>query len=150
MKKINTPRGAPTDNETEMANIVWIKYLQRKYYIDLSKGEMVLNKSMVKSQLNSKIENDRLIRCYERLNKTYLPEETINPILLPTKKKIVELLIEDHHKKRFHAAANHTLAQVRIKYWIPKGRAEVKRVLRKCDVYQKYQRGPFKLPSMSP
>ena len=86
---------------------------------------MVLNKSIVKSQLNSKIENDGLIRCYGRLNNADFPEETINPILLPTREKIVELLIEDHHKKTFHAGVNHTLAQIRIKYWIPKGRAEV-------------------------
>ena len=86
---------------------------------------MVLNKSIVKNQLNPKIENDVLIRCYSRLNDADFPEETINPILLPTWEKIVELLIEDHHKKTFHAGVNHTLAQIRIKYWIPKGRAEV-------------------------
>ena len=111
---------------------------------------MVLNKSIVKNQLNPKIENDVLIRCYSRLNDADFPEETINPILLPTWEKIVELLIEDHHKKTFHAGVNHTLAQIRMKYWIPKGRAEVKRVLRKCNVCQKYQGGPFKMPSMSP
>ena len=111
---------------------------------------MVLNKSIVKNQLNPKIESDVLIRCYGRLNDADFPEETINPILLPTWEKIVELLIEDHHKKTFHAGVNHTLAQIRMKYWIPKGRAEVKRVLRKCNVCQKYQGGPFKMPSMSP
>ena len=111
---------------------------------------MVLNKSIVKNQLNPKIENDVLIRCYSRLNDADFPEETINPILLPTWEKIVELLIDDHHKKTFHAGVNHTLAQIRMKYWIPKGRAGVKRVLRKCNVCQKYQGGPFKMPSMSP
>ena len=150
LKKINTPREMLTVNEIEMTNIAWIKYLQRKHYIDLSKGEMVLNKSLDKSQLNPKIENDGLIRCYGRLNNADFPEETINPILLPTREKIVELLIEDHHKKTFHAGVNHTLAQIRMKYWIPKGRAEVKRVLRKCNVCQKYQGGPFKMLSMSP
>ena len=58
LKKVNTPREVPTVNEIEMANIAEIKYLQRKHYVDLSKGEMVLNKSIVKSQLNPKIEND--------------------------------------------------------------------------------------------
>ena len=140
----------PTANEIEMANMAWIKYLQRKHYVDLSKGEMVLNKSLDKSQLNPKIENDGLIRCYGRLNNADFPEETINPILLPTREKIVELLIEDHHKKTFHAGVNHTLAQIRMKYWIPKGQAEVKQVLRKCNVCQKYQGGPFKMLSMSP
>ena len=108
-----------------MANIAWTKYLQRKHYIDLSKGEIVLNRSKVRSQLNPNIENDGLIRWYGRLNKADLPEETINPILLPKREKIVELLIEDHHKKTFHAGVNHTLEQVRMKYWIPKGQAEV-------------------------
>ena len=78
LKKINTPRGVPTAIEVEIANIAWMKYLQRKHYIDLSKGEMVLNKSIVKSQLNPKIENDGLIRWYGRLSNADLPEETIN------------------------------------------------------------------------
>ena len=86
----------PTANETETANIAWIKYLQRKHYIDLSKGEMVLNKSIAKSQPNPKIENDGLIRCYGRLKNTDLPDETINAIPLPTREKIPELPIEDH------------------------------------------------------
>ena len=140
----------PTANEIEMANVAWIKYLQRKHYVDLSKGEMFLNKSIVKSQLNPKKEYDRLIRCYGRLRNADLPEETINSILLPRREKIVELLIEDHYKKMFHAGVNHTLAQFRMKYSIPKGRAEVKQVLRKCNVCQKYQGGPFKMSSMSP
>ena len=133
-----------------MANIAWIKYLQRKNYIDLPKGMIVLNISIIKSQLNPKIENDGLIRCYGRLSNGSLPEETINPILLPKREKVVELLLQYHHEKTFHAGANHTLAQVRMKYWIPKGRAEVKRVLEKCNVCQKYQGGPFKKLSMSP
>ena len=45
-----------------MANIAWIKYLQIKHDVDLSKGKMVLDKSIVKSQLNPKIENGGLIR----------------------------------------------------------------------------------------
>ena len=150
LKKVNTTRGVSTANEIEMANIAWIKYLQIKSYIDLSKGEIVLNKSIIKSQLNPNIGNDGLIRCYGRLSNADLAEETINPILLTTREKVVELLIEDHHKKTFHAGVNHTLAQVRMKYWIPKGQAEVKRVLGKCNVCQKYQGGPFKMLSMSP
>ena len=87
LKKINTSRGVPTANETEVANIAWIKYLQRKHYIDLSKGEMVLNKSIIKSQLNPKIENDRIIRCYRRLRKADLPEENHQPNSITNKRK---------------------------------------------------------------
>ena len=118
MKKINIPRGVPTANEIEMANIAWIKYSERKHYVDRSMGEMVLNISIVRSQLNPKLENGR---CYGRLSNADLPEKTIDPILLPAREKIGELLIEDHHKKTFQAGVNHTLAQVRMKYWILKG-----------------------------
>ena len=98
MKKINTTPGKPTANEIEMANITWIKYLQRKHYIELPKGVTVLNKSIIKSQLNPKIENDGLIRCYGRLSNGNLPEETINPILLPKREKVVELLLQYHQR----------------------------------------------------
>ena len=54
----------PTANVIEMANIAWKKYLRRKHYVDLSRGKMVLNKSIVKNQLNLKIENAGLIRWY--------------------------------------------------------------------------------------
>ena len=110
---------------------------------------MVLNIWIVKSQLNPKMENDGWIRCYGGLKNVDLPEEIISPILLPTRKKTVELLIEDHHKKTFHAGVNHTLVQVKMKYWIPKGWAEVKQHLRKDNICQKYQGGPFKIPAMS-
>ena len=72
------------------------------------------------------MENDGLIRCYDQLNNTDLPEETMNPVLLPTMEKVFELLIEYHHEKMFHA----------------EGKSEV---LRKCNVCQKYQAGPFKM-----
>ena len=77
-------------------------------------------------QLNLKIENDGLIRCYDQLNNTDLPEETMNPVLLPTMEKVFELLIEYHHEKMFHVEVNHTPVQVRIKYWILQGQAEIR------------------------
>ena len=102
------PKTASQAVKTDVTPPFEIKAEQRKHYVDLSKGEMVLNKSIVKSQLNPKIENDGLIRCYGRLKNADLPEETINSILLPTRENIFELLIEGHHKKTFHAGVNHT------------------------------------------
>ena len=77
---------------------------------------MVLNKSIAKSPLNPK---KGTVETMEQS---------------PAREKIVELLIEDHHTKMFHVGVNHILAHVRIKYWIAKGQAEVKQVLRKCNI----------------
>ena len=83
----------PTADEIEVENVAWAKYLQRNHYIKQSQGKTLNGQKPIKLQ----VKNDGLIRCYERLSK--LTEETINPILLPTKGKTIELLIEDHHKK---------------------------------------------------
>ena len=79
-----------------------------------------------------------------------LQKEMITPILLPLKEKFVELMIEEYHKRLLHLGVNHTLSQIRTKYWIVRGKAEVKNVLRKCRICRNYQGGPFKVPPMSP
>ena len=98
----------------------------------------------------SKDRRRQIVTCHGRYTNADLPDEAITPILLPRGERFVELLIEEYHKKLFHAGISHTLAQIRRKYWIPKGRAQVKSVLRRCITCRKYQGGPFKMPPMSP
>ncbi|MCP9263590.1 Integrase core domain containing protein [Dirofilaria immitis] len=49
--------------------------------------------------------------------------------------------------KQYESIA-HTLSELRIEYWIPKGRTEVKRVLNKCRSCKRWKTKPFKLPIM--
>ena len=42
------------------------------------------------------------------------------------------------------------IAQLRNEFWIPYGRAEVKKASHDCGVCKRFQGGPFKLRSMSP
>ncbi|MCP9260846.1 Integrase core domain containing protein [Dirofilaria immitis] len=49
--------------------------------------------------------------------------------------------------KQYESIA-HTLSELRIEYWIPKGRTEVKRVLNKCRSCKRWKAKPFKLPIM--
>ena len=79
-----------------------------------------------------------------------LPLEAIYPILLPKRSHFTSLLIKEYHQKLFHSGVSHTLAQLRNQYWIPQGRAEVKKAIHGCGVCKRFQGGPFKLPSMSP
>ena len=58
-----------------------------------------------------------------------LPEKKITPILLPNKIYYTTLLIKDVHKENFHAGVSHILVQIRSKYWLPQGQAQVKKVL---------------------
>nr|XP_022295086.1 uncharacterized protein LOC111105209 [Crassostrea virginica] len=63
---------------------------------------------------------------------------------------VTDLLIESLHRKSFHVGVSQTLSLIRQKYWIPQGRSEVKRILRKCIVCKKYEGGPYKMPLMPP
>ena len=59
-------------------------------------------------------------------------------------------MIEEYHKRLLHTGVNHTLSQIRTKYWIVRGRVEIKNILRKCRICRKYQGGPFTVPPISP
>ena len=150
LKKGEVPQGPPTAEEIEEAQLKWIIYLQRKHYIDTKQGELSLKKQISQSQLNPRIDKHGLVRCFGRFSNTMLPEETITPILLPRGETFVHLLIEAHHIKLLHAGVSHTLSQLRYKFWIPKGRAEVKYILKRCKTCRKFEGGPFKMPPMTP
>ena len=149
-RKKSTAEGELNAEEIEAAKILWIKYLQRKRFLTESNGNLTLNKQTATNPLNPKLDPDGIIRCYGRLTNADLPQETITPILLPRKERFVQLMIEDMHRKLFHAGVNHTLSQMRTKYWIPQARAEIKYVLRRCRICRKHQGGPYKMPLMSP
>ena len=59
-------------------------------------------------------------------------------------------MITEVHCRLIHAGVAHTLAQIREEYWIPQGRAEVKKVLFQCLLCQRLEGPSFRLPSMPP
>ena len=69
--------------------------------------------------------------------------ESKNPILLPSKHAIVELLVRDIHNRVKHNGIRDRLTTTRERYWILRGRETVKRVLRKCLVCKKAEATPF-------
>ena len=57
-------------------------------------------------------------------------------------------MIKDSHKAVFHSGISHTLAKVRQRYWIPQGRASVKKVLKDCQTCRRWEGGPYQLPKV--
>ena len=73
------------------------------------------------------------IRVGGRIDKATTPEEARHPIILPRKSELVRLIILHDHVRQGHAGVEHTLNEVRQRYWIPQGRAAVKEQLRNCS-----------------
>lgn len=79
-----------------------------------------------------------------------MTEGARTPILLPKKSHVTDLLIDSYHRKSMHLGVSQTLSMVRHTYWIPQGRSEVKRVLRRCTICKRHEGGPYRMPIMPP
>ena len=61
-----------------------------------------------------------------------MPEQERFPIILPKGAKITELIILRFHTESCHAGPELTLRQLRLKYWLPGGRQQIRKVIRLC------------------
>ncbi len=64
-------------------------------------------------------------------------------VLLPSKHRLVELLIHDIHERVKHNRIQDTLTTIRKQFWILHGRESVKRLIKNCIVCRKAQGQPY-------
>ncbi|XP_035210036.1 uncharacterized protein LOC118184472 [Stegodyphus dumicola] len=119
--------------EISRAELYWGKVTQRKYFaketLDLSSGKCLEKTSSIYS-LNPELDTHDLLHLKGRLQFSDFAFEEKHPWLLPYKDRYSELVIFESHTKLFHAGVEATLADVREKFWIIKGRQFVKSTLR--------------------
>jgi hypothetical protein len=78
-----------------------------------------------------------LLRVGGRLSNACLPTETKHQLILPKRHNIVDLIITHIHRRCNHQGRNHTLAELRQKYWVIHAGVAVKGIMRKCLVCRK-------------
>ena len=104
------------------AELAWIKASQ-----------LVLKEQVKYRQLqkqyghNGLVEKDEILHFTGRLNNSKLDLEAREPIVPPRRYKFTESVITQSHESVMHGGVRSTLAQLRSKYWIAKGRQEAKR-----------------------
>ena len=62
-----------------------------------------------------------VLRCFGRLEHSDLAVEVQNPIILPKDHAYTTKTIEDCHERVLHGGVRETLAELRSKFWVPKG-----------------------------
>ena len=72
------------------------------------------------------------MRCQGRLGNSDLDFEARTPIILPKQHTLTELIIVHCHDKVLHSGVRATLAELRAKYWVPKGRQVVLKAVSNC------------------
>lgn len=89
---------------------------------------------------------DGLLRCKGRLKNSNWSYDKRYPILIPKDCEFTNKIIIQTHQDNYHVGANHTLSIIRQNYWIPQGKSQIQKILRKCSRCIKHGGGPFKLP----
>ena len=108
--------------DIEKAKDMWIRQLQSRM-----KKECKYQKTA--ESLGVKEDSQGYLRCMGRLGKSKLPFDTKHPLLLPTYQWVTTLLIRSCHEDVFHDGVKETLAQLRSKYWVVRGRQRVRAVI---------------------
>ena len=124
---------------------------------ELNEAEIELMKSAqgeLKKQGNFKqlvselgvVEQEGILRCVGRLVNSDLEFDARRPILLPRKHHLTKLIIRDCHERVHHSGVRATLAELRSKFWVPRGRQEVKGTLSECVTCKKLKGKPYSSP----
>ena len=87
-----------------------------------------------------------ILICRGRLGNSDLDFEARTPIILPKQHRLTELIIVHCHDKVLHSGVRATLAELRAKYWVPKGRQVVKRAVSNCVTCGKMIGKPYGAP----
>ena len=136
LKGINS--GPLEIEEISKAERLWIKAVQRDF-TDEPKFTLLAKQLGV-------YEEDEILRCKGRLDYADLEYDSKHPILLPGKHYLIELIILDCHKRVHHNGLAATLAELRSKFWVTKGRQTVKRVIKTCRTCIRVQGKAYSIP----
>ena len=127
--------------EIESATLAVVKVVQRSSFPELynnlcaSVNASSLKSNRVVSKQFGKLHpfmDDGIIRVGGRLQRSNLPFDCRHQILLPSNHLVTDLIVNHYHCLAGHSGTLHVLSNIRTKFWIVKGHATVKRVLRNC------------------
>jgi hypothetical protein len=97
----------------------------------------VLKKSLLHT-LCPTLDSKGILRVGGRIEKANLPFETKHPIILPDKSNFTRLIVLDAHIRTLHGGPLVMLNYIRSKYFIVRGRSQVKKCFRNCVTCRRY------------
>ena len=126
---------------------MWTRHTQQAFYPTVVSALENKTSHPLFSQLRMKFDSLDLIHCHGRFSRAGLSDDTANPKLLPRRTAFTCLLIRHVKCRLIHAGVAHTLAQVRQEFWIPQSRAEIRSVLRHCNICRRHEGNSFRMPA---
>ncbi|XP_064470081.1 uncharacterized protein LOC135384827 [Ornithodoros turicata] len=120
--------GAVSAEELAAAETYWIHIAQRQRF-----GAKPTNHKSLKST-SVFYDDNNIIRLKGRLQYGEFSEPLKYPIIIPADHHFTALLVSSTHVRLLHAGVQETLADLRERYWVIRGRQVVRKVLHRCLV----------------
>jgi hypothetical protein len=121
-------------SEIREAKTCWIRSVQAQSYEPEIRQLRIGGMTPLVKQLGLFINEDKIVCCEGRIQHSSVSEAAKQPILLPSKHHVTNLIIQVRHESVHHDRVRETLNSIREKYWIPRGREVVKQIIRRCIV----------------
>ncbi|XP_049523124.1 uncharacterized protein LOC119452753 [Dermacentor silvarum] len=129
--------GSLTATEVQEAENIWFKQMQTDTYAkeraQLEVGQDLDKTSSIRD-LHPFIDEKGVMRIRTRLQNAEVTYNEKTPVLLPSNHPVTRLVILQAHKTVLHGGVGDTLNELRARFWVPRVRQAVKRVLRKCVI----------------
>lgn len=113
----------------------WIRLEQEAAY-PLEVGALISGKAIASRSsllaLNPFVDEAKLLCVGGRLRHASTRDDIRHPTILPPASRLTSLIIEAVHRPALHGGAQLTLAMLRQRHWVPKGRLLVRRVIHRC------------------
>ncbi|XP_058827197.1 uncharacterized protein LOC131687160 [Topomyia yanbarensis] len=134
---------------------VW-RFVQRQafaYEIDVIRKNSELSEENKKSlkrsseigKLSAYLDDKGVLRMQSRINTdvAYYSFDFVNPVIVPRKTHVTNLLIHKYHQRYGHANVETVVNELRQRYYIPKNRCMVKNVVKQCVWCKVYRAKPI-------
>ena len=129
----------PVFSELCQAEIIWCREIQKGLKLDCKFKQ-------IKNGLGIYTDEHDVLRCRGRIANADLLKTTEFPIYLPKDNPVVNLIIEDAHRRVMHSGVEDALAAIRVKFWINKGRQYFRKILYRCNICRRHTGPHYKLP----
>ncbi|XP_011687437.1 PREDICTED: uncharacterized protein LOC105449751 [Wasmannia auropunctata] len=136
-REIQPPRtsGPLTAKELESALRLWIRMVQRRAFRSeleaVTAGRGVPARSALR-RVTPMVDPQGILRVGGRLRHALLSTDQMHPVILPPDSRLTHLVIDANHRRTLHGGTQATLAAVRQRFWIPRGRQLVRRHIHRC------------------
>ncbi|KMQ87939.1 bel12-ag transposon polyprotein [Lasius niger] len=122
-------------DELDDALFQWLRVVQSLHYAaeiaNISSNRAVSHQSSLKN-LNPFLDDKQVLRVGGRLKHAILSQDERHPMIVPPASWLTRLIVDSCHRRTLHGGVQLTLGLIRLRFWIPRGRAIVKQALHRC------------------